>query len=1012
MKPKASWVNVCLKNKLIIYIGATLLCLLGLFCLLTVPISPFPEVPFNNLVIHVNYSGASATTVEIQVTSKLVNALQGTENIKDITGVSRPGKSVIGITLNSADEKSVLQTKMDVMEAINSSHLPAAVDQPEIKEAASRSSLISFVVSSNSLSLFELANFTQSQLYPKFIRLPGVDVHMPAEDPIVRIKLDPGKLAKHKLDLLNISELINSSNQEKPLGELYIKRQPYTLGIQNRTHTLNQIENLIIAYDGAEPIYVKDIAQVSFEPVEIIPSIYTSFNGKPAITAGLYTKSSANPFAISAKTRSDIAQVKQSLQKNISITPIFDRVKDMKTSIHEVLLTIFIASILVLLIALMFLGRFSTTIIPIITIPICLLGTILILNLIGYSINVITLLALVIAVGLVVDDAIVVVENITRYLEQGHSKHQAVIQGTQDISLTIIGLTLTLLAAYLPIVLCDGPFIILLKNFAIPLACAVFISGIVALTLTPVMSIYLVSDKKVNTYQVKFDKALKTVIRYYHRSLKQMLNRPYRSIILIIILIIGSSFAALNLPEKFYPEDPNGSIRVTFTNNGDDTVDSLKEKSRLFQQFYQAPTVNYYSLDIRNDKDTGRLNGELNINYKDKYLHQTVLFAKQINAFIKEQAISHVSASIQKYSRRGDDPDFSVRLINTENNIVYTNKVAQKLTKTMEKSLLFSSLFNSINLPQKQLQFEINTVKAAKFGIYQSDISKILSIYYGGYRLDNNFSIDGLSVPITLQLDNEKLKDPKSINDIQIQSPTTHEFYPLSNFVKLKAMAKPIMIDTFNGHPYVDIEGTLNPNIPLAQAIAYFKQIVQQSAPTMQYQFIDSTADYLEGNSQRNLIILLGMLSIYFLLAILFNSLVDPFIILLTVPFSILGGAISLYFIGGSINLYSTLGLITLIGLITKHGVLIVQFANQELKKNNNLHAAILLATQQRFRPIIMTTLAMALGALPLVFSTHLMYVARRELGAVVIGGLTIGTVFSLFIVPLVYSLAKPKDGN
>lgn len=1014
---KNHWVDLCIKQKLIIYICAIALCLLGLFCLFKVSVTSFPQLSFNRINIHLSYSGASAYTMESQVTSKVVDALKGTENIREISATSRAGRDIIRLRLDSIEDTDLIETKINIMEAISASHLPAAVSQPRIEEAAGRSGLITYIITSNTFTNFELDNFVQAQLYPKFISLPGVSIYLSSEDPVIRVKLNPAMIAKFNLNLLAISQLVNTSYKDNPLGELYIDKQNYTLGLKNHVTTLNQLENLIIGYNSAGPVYLKNIAKVSFEPQEITPDIYTGFNGHPAVTMSLFTKSSADPFAISTKTREEVRKLKNNLQEKINITPIFDTVKNMKASIHEVLWTIFIASVLVLLIALMFLGRLRTTIIPIITIPICLLGTVFIINLLGYTINVITLLALVIAVGLVVDDAIVVVENITRYLELGHKKHEAIILGTSNIALTIIGITLTLLAAYLPIVLCQGPFITLIKNFAVPLACAVFISGIVALTLTPVMSLHLVNDNKPNNYQIKFEKILNKLIAYYHNLLKVVLNKPYFSIFIILCLIFLSIYAALKLPQQFFPKDPNGTVAITILDNGQDSIESLREKSKQFKKFYQQPSVNYFALDVRHDKDTGRLGAQLNINYKDSYLHQTISIADEINQFIQQENITNASAKIHKFSNWGSGADFSFRIIGTSNNIELTNKIARKLTKIMRNnSALFTTVDNTINLPRKQIEFDINTVKAAKFGIYQPDISRLLSTYYGGYSLDNNFSIDGLSVPIILQLENNELKNPSSINDLLIQSATTHQLYPLSNFVSLNTTANPEMIDTFDGHPTVEINAALNTNTSLNQAINYAKNLIQQVTPNVQFQFTGNTADYLEGNSQRNLIIILGVLSIYFLLAILFNSLVDPFIILLTVPFSILGGALSLYLINGSINLYSTLGLITLIGLITKHGVLIVQFANQELKKNNNLnnstqhitvHTAILRATQHRFRPIIMTTLAMTLGALPLVFSSNLMYVARRELGTVIIGGLIIGTVFSLFIVPLVYSLIK-----
>ena len=331
----------------------------------------------------------------------------------------------------------------------------------------------------------------------------------------------------------------------------------------------------------------------------------------------------------------------------------------------------------------------------------------------------------------------------------------------------------------------------------------------------------------------------------------------------------------------------------------------------------------------------------------------------------------------------------------------------------MKKSPMFISATNTINYPKKQFMFDVDYVKAAKFGLYKEQISEFLSTLYGGYALDNYFNISGLNVPVFVQLGVYDLKDPASLEKLQIKSPITNNYYPMSEFVSFKLVAKPSVISTYNDFPMVSINANLAKNVSLSGAMDFVNTLLKTEAPSFQYQYFGDAETYLEGNYQTVLVMVLGMFCIYFLLAVLFRSLLDPFIILLTVPFSIVGGALSLYLVGGTLNLFSVLGLITLIGLITKHGVLIVQFANEELRaKACTVKEAILMATQQRFRPIIMTTLAMTLGVLPLVLSYDVMYISRQNLGIVIVGGLLVGTFFSLFIVPLVYMLVKKVDAT
>ena len=413
-----------------------------------------------------------------------------------------------------------------------------------------------------------------------------------------------------------------------------------------------------------------------------------------------------------------------------------------------------------------------------------------------------------------------------------------------------------------------------------------------------------------------------------------------------------------------------------------------------------------YSIQIDKDPISGKLNPQMSIQYKKEYLRQSQYFSDRINAFIKKNHLQNMKSSIGLDSSWGMGPDVHLTLFGDDsvNNI---NKKAALLIKIMKKSPMFSNVDNSIQLPYKQLSFSVDSVLAAKFGLYHDDIMSLLSSYFGGYNLDNNFSIQGLSVPVLVQLDAADLKNPNALQKLRIQSPLVNEYLPLSKFVSMQMVAKPKVIEGFNGQPSVDLNADLAKGYSLSDAIPYMNKLLENHAPGLSYEYLGKTADYLKGNKQTILIALLGFVCIYFFLAILFSSLVDPLIILLTVPFAVVGGAFSLYVMGDSINIYSSFALITLVGLITKHGVLIVQFANHELHRGATAFQAVLTATHDRFRPIIITTLAMILGALPLLFSSGEMYVARRDLGSVLIVGLLVGTLFSLFVVPMAYVLIK-----
>jgi multidrug efflux pump len=1008
-----NWVKRCLHYKLPIYLLALSLCLLGLFCVVAMPITPFPSITFPEAWIQYSYPGASPSAVQTQVTQKIVDQLQSVQNIQDIMARSMSGSGFIGLDLNTQAASQLLQTKVDIQQAVAAADLPTVVQQPTINFGSTGSGLIRFVITSDRLPLFKLDNFVQSLLYPKFRGIPGVSVDYSTQMPEVKISLMPEMLAQYHLNVLDVTQRINAAYQQHPLGSMYVHQQQYLLGLTSGIHRLDDFSNILVGFQaqGAGlPVYLKDVAKVSFESGQLGSHDIYQFNGSNAASIDLSTRLKANPFAVSHQTRQYVEALQQRLPSWIKIQSVFDNATIMQSSIDDVVVTILIASVLILLIALVFLGHLRTTIIPIITIPICLLGTIAVISMIGFSVNLLTLLAMVIAVGLVVDDAIVVVENISRHIESGMSKYDAVLQGTQDIALTIVGITATLLAVYLPIAFCQGFFIELLKVFAVPLATAVFISGILSLTLTPVMSIMFISDKKENTYQKRFAAGLAAVVRFHHRVLNTLLKWPIASLLVIVVLISAGIFYALKLPQTFFPTDPTGNIQINMVASSSDDAQDLQKKSQLFKRFYTQDTVKYRTLKINKDPYSGQLTAQLSIQYKPQFLHQNATFLQQIKLFIKQHKIERCYPQLIGGLNMSSDSDmrFFIYGAGSAKNM---NHVSKLLQDALRKQAWIGSAYAGIDEPQKQLAFDVDSVKAAKFGVYSSDISQLLSTYYGGYQLANHFSMAGLDVPVDIHLADNDLQNPDALSKLTITGGSGNTQYPIAQFVKLHMVAKPGMITTFDNHAAVQMFVNLAKGHSLGATIKQINALLASRFPFLQYQYMGDAKRFLEGNSQTLLVTLFGLLCVYFLLAVLFNSLVDPLIILLTVPFSIVGGALSLYFVGGSLNLFSVLGLVTLIGLITKHGVLIVQFANQALKNRaKSAKEAIMLATQYRLRPIVMTTLAMTLGALPLLMSGGFMFVAKRDLGVVIMGGLLIGTLFSLIIVPLVYVLVKKRQ--
>jgi multidrug efflux pump len=1024
------WIQACLKNKLLVYIGAIAICLAGLFSIYKAPLVPFVQGPSSKIWVNIEYPGANAQTISEQILKQLIPNLQTVDHVESIVSRTSAGEAALRLTLyDGLTDLQMIQAQMEVIQALSGANLPSSVPTPDVKlVGGGYSTLINFEVLSKTLSVFALNNFVEAVLEPKFSALPGVITDYNSNDPGVSIALNPVALTRFALNPLDVSKTIDENSQLSPLGDLFISQQDYPLNVQTDSASLYHLNHMLISYtsppsaqmtqsdkilnylNGA-PIYLGDIAKIAFIEKPSAYQKFSSFNGESGSEIDLATRNAANPLEVSKETRSFVNGIADSLPADMKIIPTFDMATIMTNSIHEVALTIAIACLLVILVALMFLGRFKTTLISLVAIPICLLGAVIYIAISGGTINILTMLALVIAVGLVVDDAIVVVENITRYIEMGYKRYDAVIEGTNSIAMTIIGITLTLLAVYMPLTFIQSQVVDMIKPFALTLAAAVFISGIVALTITPVVSFSLISDAKENRYQQWFHKVLDNIIHAYHSILKVFLTYAKTALMGIVFLLAVGGFFALKLPRMIYPHDPDGNLSIQITATPTDTIQSIQNRMLQFSTFYKDPSVQYYSESIRpNPQSTMELlTGTINIDYREAYLKKISSITDSINSYIKKNNITNAHANMSDFSSFRGNADISFYLYSSES-VEQNNALATKLAKALSGLPAFSSSDAEIEPAKKQISFSIDQEKALSVGITRSDITQLLSTYYGGYRLHNDFSIDGLTVPVRVTIDLADLKNPDFLEKLTIHSSLTNLNYPLSEFVTMSLIAQPEAIETFNGLPSVEIDLNLNPGHSMGEAINAIDETAKQITPNAQIYYIDSAQMYLKGSSQTIWIAVLGLISIYFLLTILFKNLIDPFIILLTVPCTMIGGALSLYLIGGSINIYSTLGLITLIGLITKHGILIVRFANEELLKGKSVIQATLEATRHRFRPIMMTTLAMVMGALPLLLSDKMMYVSRQNLAIVIIGGLLVGTLFSLVIIPVVYSLIKKAE--
>ncbi len=1010
--------NACLKKPLVVFIITLALFFIGVFSLRYIPMDLVPLPTSQSVNIEVDYAGASPSIIENQITKKLVTAIQSLPHIDSIDAKSLSGVSKVSIQLAPINKLESIKVFTAISQAVSTTSLPSQAEKPILTQGDSESSLISFILYSDTGTPLQLYNYYQSHLKLKIKKIQGVsrvDLTSDITNPVVRIKLNPEKMQQYNLNVLAVKNTLEAQNQNYPLGNLALDQHSYMISINAKTSSLPAIEDMVVGMSGdaknanGHIVHLKDIADVSYENQDIVAKDKVLFGKHNALSVTLVAEGQADPINVSKSVTSMLHNEQKTLPPGMHLKVYQNSGELVQSSIDEVLWTIALTALLVAIICFAFLGRCSSTFIPIITIPICLAGTLLFLALFGFSINLFTLLAMVIAIGIVVDDAIVMVEHITVNLEKGMPLYKAVSEGAKDIALTIIGITLTLCVVYIPTLFMSGFFAIWYQQFTVTLAMCVLISGVLALTLSPVMCRYLLTDHKLNRYQQVFNKTFDSIVACYQRLLTFILKRKKTALLVIASFIACGLLAAMQLPKDIMAKDPNTFVNFQINADVNDTPKLLADKiQRALSPFLaHDKRINLRYTSTSTDKESGKLTGKYQLSLYPRYLKQAPHIAELANQYLQKHTHLDGSASVGRFFQFGSDSDISIAVLGDTSSEALTK--AQRLLSLLKKNPMFLSVDLDSAPVKPQYSVQVDSERALQAGLSEADIRNSLQLLLNGNKLSNKMSIAGQSVPIVVQVDNHYRQSLDGLQYLTIKN-KENKTLRLKDYIHISFHPEPMVLQSLNGYASTQININLAKGYSMSNALEVINQTVAQKAPGTMYQYVGSVKEYFQNNKNAIIAFVLGIVGVYLILALLFNSLMDPFIILFTVPFSLIGGALSLYLVGGTINIVTTIALITLVGLITKHGVLVVQFANQERSRGLSRWQAILNASANRFRPIMMTTLAMMMGSLPLVFAQGQGYLMREQLGLVLFSGLIVGTLFSLFIVPLVYLLLTPRS--
>jgi multidrug efflux pump len=1002
--------DICIRRPVFATVLSLLLVLIGLIAYQRLSVREYPSIDPPIITVETRYRGASAEIVETQVTKVMEESLAGIDGIDIMTSISREEQSQISVTFKlNRDPDGAASDVRDRVGRMRQ-QLPDEIDEPVIqKTEADASPIIWVALSSDHHSPLEVNDIADRVVKDRLQTLPGVAlVRIFGERRYaMRIYLDPERLAGHRMTVLDVEEALRAQNVELPAGRIESNQREFTVLSATDLNTPQEFSDLIIRESdpasGAYLVRLSDVGRAELGPAD--ERRIVRFNGRGAIGMGVIKQATANPLDVSRAVRAVLPDIEKILPEGMRADVANDTSLFIERSLENVYESIGEAIVLVVLIIFFFLRSFRATLIPLVTIPVSLIGTFAIMYLAGFSINTLTLLALVLAIGLVVDDAIVMLENIHRHVEQGMPPTQAALVGSKEIGFAVVAMTLTLAAVFAPVGFLAGATGRLFTEFAWTLGAAVLVSGFVALSLSPMMcSRLLRHEEKHGALYNSIESWIGGMTQGYRRLLLRGLDS--RLLVLGVGLLVAVSAALLfmSLKEELAPIEDRGNIVGRFVAPEGATVEYTDRYARQVEAHVRTlPEVNRAFVVSGNPTVNEGIAIVRLVDWADRDRSQQEL-VRELGP--KLQALPGVQAFAV------NPPSLGQGLRNRPLEVVIKTTdtyeaLAQTIGRLMEKISENPGIQgpdSDLKLNKPQLRVSLNRDKAAAMGVDVATVGRTLETMLGGRQV-TRFKRAGEQYDVIVQLADADRRNPGDLNRLYVRG-GGGAMIQLSNLVGLRESVAPKELNHFSQLRSAKIGANLAPDYALGEALAYVEEAAREILPpSMQVDYAGQSREFKQSSAELYFTFLLALAFIYLVLAAQFESFVDPFIIMLTVPLSMAGALLMLKLTGGTLNIYSKVGLITLIGLITKHGILIVEFANQLQVAGRNIHDAVVESAVLRLRPILMTTGAMVLGALPLAIATGAGAESRQGIGSVIIGGLLVGTFFTLFVIPAVYTL-------
>jgi multidrug efflux pump len=977
----------------------------------------FPAIDPPNISVRTSYPGANADIIESQITEPLEKAINGIAGVKNITSSSSQGSSNINVEfeLGNELESAANDVRDKVSQAVRS--LPSDLDAPPVvtKADASSDAIISMTVKSNSKNQLEVTEYANNNLLERLQTIPGVSgIQIWGEKKYsMRIWFDISKLNAYGLTASDVQTAIQKQNIELPSGKISGDATELSVRTFGKINTEEEFNNIIVKNINGTDIKLKDVGEAVLGP-ENEESVLKA-NGVPMIALAIIPQPGSNYVAISDEFYKRYEQIKKDVPADFNIDIALDQTKFIKRSISEVKETLMISIILVILIIYLFFRDWIIALRPLIDIPVSLIGAFFIMYLFGFTINVLTLLAIVLATGLVVDDGIVVTENIFKKMERGMSKWQAAKEGSKEIYFAVIATSITLAIVFLPVIFLQGFVGRLFREFGVVVAGAVLISAFVSLTLTPVLNVKLArknhTHSRFYTFSEPFFNGMENL---YRSSLERFMRWKWVAVILITACFGIIYWIGKDIPSELAPMEDRSQFRLAVSAPEGTSYDYMDKYVEKISQFIiDSVPENKIMMSMVAPGFTG--SGSVNSGFvrsvlsdpKDRKRSQQdiVNMVNKNAASFSEGKVFAIQEQTISVNRRGGLPvQFVMQNVNFD-------KIKEMLPKFMDeanKNPIFQGVDADLKFNKPELRILIDRLKASSLGVNIQDISESLQLALSNRRM-GYFDRQGKQYQVIGQVARQDRDDPADLKNIYVKS-SSGKSISLDNLVTMEEQSTPPTIYHFNRYKSAIISAGLAPGKTIGDGIKAMeeisKKILDDSFTTS---LSGASRDYAESGSNTSFAFMLALILIFLVLAAQFESFVDPLIIMLTVPLAIAGALLSLHIFGQTLNIFSQIGMIMLVGLVTKNGILIVEFANQKQLLGLKKTTAVMEAAVARFRPILMTSLAMSLGALPLALSLGDASTSRIPLGIVIVGGILFSLILTLFVIPAMYSFLSSK---